>query len=136
MKNHLFELILAIKRKCLATEERIQKQLNLSQAEFHGLLSIKPNEQLPGNTFSERMGLSPSRGSRVLWRLVSKELMRTRTNSEDRRSVVISLTEQGKSVQNNAKESILACEGKIKASLSHEQISRIKESLQLLEQSL
>ncbi len=136
MKNHLFELILAIKQKCLATEERVQKELNLSQAEFHGLLSLTPDEQLLGNTFAERMGLSPSRGSRVLWRLVSKGLLQTYTNTEDRRSVVISLTVQGKSAQKNVKKRMQACEEKITVNLSPAQINRIKKSLQILEQAL
>lgn len=132
MQSHLFELILKIKQKCMATEEVIQNELKLSQAELHGLLSISGNEQLPGSVFSERMSLSPSRGSRVLWKLVSRRLLRTSVNAADRRSVTISLTRKGKNLQQKAKQGMLTCEKKITADLTEKQISGIKESLHLL----
>jgi DNA-binding MarR family transcriptional regulator len=136
MADRLFELILSVKRKCAATEEIVQKELGLSQAELHGILSIGADDRLPGSTFSAKMGLSVSRGSRVLQRLVVKKLARTHVNTEDRRSLTVSLTPRGAAMQEKARERMMACERRITAALSANQVSAIKQSLQLLERTL
>ena len=136
MNAHLFELVLSIKRKCLSTEEQVQKELDLSPAEFSGLLSIKSRERVSGNVFSERMGLSPSRGSRVLWRLVSRGFIRMEVDAEDRRNIVISLSPQGKNMKKRLNQRMLKCERKILSSLPEEMVDEIKGSLSVLEKAM
>jgi DNA-binding MarR family transcriptional regulator len=136
MNAHLFELVLSIKRKCLSTEEQVQKELKLSPAEFNGLLSIKSRELVTGNMFAERMGLSPSRGSRVLWRLVSRGFIRMEVDAEDRRNIVISLTQQGKNMKKRLNQRMLKCERKIISSLPEDRVDEIKGSLSVLEKAM
>ena len=76
----MIELILAIKRKCQGTEERIQAELGLSPAEFNGLTVLDETQEVSGCEFAGQMMLSPSRGSRVLNRLVSDGYVRTRVS--------------------------------------------------------
>jgi len=136
MDAHLFELVLSIKRKCLSTEEEVQKELKLSPAEFNGLLSIKSGEQVSGNVFAERMGLSPSRGSRVLWRLVSRGFIRMEVDAEDRRNIVVSLTPQGRNMKKRLENRMLKCEGKVLSALPQDMVEEIKESLSVLEKAM
>ena len=92
---HFFELILALKRKCLATEEQAREELGLSPAEFNALLCVDSEEKITGHCFSLRAGLSPSRASRVQWRLISRKLLRSSADRNDRRNKLISLTPDG-----------------------------------------
>lgn len=135
MGNRLFELMLLIKRKCLSTEEDIREELALSQAEFNGLLTLEGKEQ-SGNTFSERMELSPSRGSRVLWRLISKGYVQTHTSDTDRRSNIISLSLSGRKMKKKIERRMMKCEGKIKSKLSNREIRAIKNALTTLVNAL
>jgi len=113
MSRKLFELILSIKRKCVSNEEKIQHELNLSQAEFNGLLALKPEEPISGNAFADRLSLSPSRGSRVLNKLTTKGYVQTTFIPTDRRSVSISLSSSGLQMKNEIEKKMEACEKRI-----------------------
>jgi hypothetical protein len=60
MGRRLFELILGVKRKCQVSEEQIQAELGLSQAQFHGLIVLADGQEVTGCEFAQRMALSPS----------------------------------------------------------------------------
>jgi DNA-binding MarR family transcriptional regulator len=133
MSRHFFELILAIKRKCQGNEEQIQEELGLSQAEFNGLLVLEDGQEITGCEFAERMVLSPSRGSRVLGKLVADGFVATRVSPRDRRTVLISLAPKGVETKRQIIGRMEACEGRISGSLDEITVGKIKESLQVLE---
>ncbi len=135
MKN-LFELILSIKRKCQANEDRIQQEMGISQAEFNGLLVLNPDESVPGAEFAQRMGLSPSRGSRVLTKLMKSGYVNSEFKPDDRRSVSIRLTQNGIKMKNQIYNRMQACETRICSGIDHCKIDQIREALVLLEQAL
>lgn len=133
MSRKLFELILSIKRKCVSNEEKIQNELNLSQAEFNGLLALNPEEPISGNTFADRLSLSPSRGSRVLNKLATKKYVQTTFIPTDRRSVSISLSSSGLEMKNQIEKRMEACESRICSAYNKRQVDDIKQALVLLE---
>ena len=132
----VFEIISAIKRKCIITEEKIRKELNLSPGEYHGLLVLQPNENILACTFAERMGLSPSRGSRVLGALNGNGYITLEQKPENRRNVYIALTEKGIAEKNKIKQHLDNCEKNLLAAFSTQQAQKIKEALTLLEKAL
>ena len=136
MSRHLFELILSVKRKCQRNEEEIQDELGLSQAEFNGLIVLKPGERILGFDFAERMGLSPSRGSRVLNQLVTQGYVKTQVRRDDRRTVLIGLTAKGTRKKKRVLGRMQACEKRIAAELTKRQISQARRALELLEGAL
>jgi len=136
MTPHLFEFIFSIKRKCLSTEERIQKHFGLSHAEFHALLALKENEPIPANGFARLMGLSASRASRVLWRLVSRGFVQSSTDARDRRSVAILLTPQGTTMKENCETQMIECENRILDALKPDEVENIRQSLASLDRVL
>ena len=73
MNTKLFELIQGIKHKCTLFEEQIINEYNLLNSEFYGLLVLKPGEKITQNMFSKRLGVSISRGSRILTLLLQKK---------------------------------------------------------------
>jgi len=136
MSRRLFELILAIKRKCQCNEEQIQKQLGLTAAQFHGLIVLEEGAAVPGAEFARQMGLSPSRGSRVLNSLVTSGFVLTRDRPDDRRTMEISLTSKGRRMKNRIVDRMTACESRICERLDDSGVGRIREALELLETAL
>jgi DNA-binding MarR family transcriptional regulator len=135
-KIQLFELILSIKRKCQSREDIIKNDLGLSQAEFNGLLVLKTDEQIQGFQFADRMGLSPSRGSRVLGKLSKRGFVKTEFKPNDRRTMFISLTKKGARSKQDIYERMKACEDRICSQLQSSHLEQIRESLMMLDQVL
>jgi len=132
MSAQLFELILAVKRTCQSNEYHIQKELGLSPAIFSALLVLQPDETINGNELAERMALSPSRSSRVLFKLMEKKYVLSKFKPDDRRSVEIKLTASGKKIKSAIMKRMQECEKRICSNLNKSQISKIRESLELL----
>jgi len=138
MENNkqLFELILSVKRKCQAREDIIQNDLGISQAEFNGLIVLNDDDEIQGLHFAERMGLSPSRSSRVLNKLSTRGFVRAAYKPEDRRSVSITLTPDGNAMRKKIFSRMQECETRICTNLDECRIDEIKEALIKLEQIL
>jgi DNA-binding MarR family transcriptional regulator len=136
MSERLFELILAVKRKCQGNEEQIQEEFGLSQAEFNALIVLNDGQKISGCEFAERMGLSPSRGSRVLHKLVTDGYVKALPGPTDRRAIMISLTPKGRGIKQQISERMDACENRICAGLERTSVARIKHALELLEAAL
>jgi DNA-binding MarR family transcriptional regulator len=132
MDQEFFKLILAVKRKCQGKEEEICRSLGLSQAEFHALLVLDGRQEMLGGEFSERMGLSPSRGSRVLTRLMSSGLATARLGEEDRRTVHIAPTEKGRQARSRIARQMRACEERICSHLSEAEQGQVRGALERL----
>jgi MarR family transcriptional regulator, organic hydroperoxide resistance regulator len=133
MSGRLFELILAVKRRCQGNEEAIQRELGLSQAEFHALVVLDEGQELSGCEFARRMALSPSRGSRVLNKLVSDGYAKALPGPTDRRAVTISLTPEGRAVKQQIIGRMEACESRISTALDQMSVEQIRHALELLE---
>ncbi|RKY78794.1 hypothetical protein DRQ07_07155 [candidate division KSB1 bacterium] len=129
MSATLFELIFIIKQQCISTEEKICKELNLTCSEFKALITLSSEDILPGNTFSEKLGLSPSRGSRVLSQLRDSGYANVDFNSSDRRSVSISLTKKGIAMKEEIMLRIMECESKILTGFSEREAGELKKML-------
>jgi DNA-binding MarR family transcriptional regulator len=133
MGEHLFELILAVRRKCQRNEERIQQELGLSQAEFNALIVLDGTQEVSGCAFAERMALSPSRGSRVLNKLATAGYVKIAPGSADRRAIVISLTPEGMGIRQQLIGRMAACENRIATGLDQTSVEQVKHALELLE---
>jgi DNA-binding MarR family transcriptional regulator len=133
MGERLFELILAVKRKCQSNEERIQDELGLSPAQFNGLIVLDDDQALSGGEFAERMALSVSRGSRVLAALAADGYVKAQESSGDRRAVSISLTAKGRRARQQIFRRMEACESRICRALDDRRVGQLKSALQLLE---
>jgi DNA-binding MarR family transcriptional regulator len=133
MRQTLFTLILSIKRKCAANEMRIQDELHLTHAEFNGLLVMTDGESFPSGTFSSRMGLSPSRGSRVLSRLRQRGWIVMDIDRKDRRCVTVRLSRSGRALQKKIESRMQECEDRMTSHLDMPSLASIRRSLEILE---
>lgn len=95
MDKSIVELIFELKFACMSKEESIREKLKLSPAEYRGLLSIQPGQVVSCMQLSGEMGLSKSRGSRVVDKLISGGYLKEVKNEGDKRVFNITLTKSG-----------------------------------------
>ncbi len=91
----LMDLLQAVQDKCTIEEKNICGDLHLSPTEYKGLNIISPEEELTCREFSRRMGLSLSRGSRVIDRLTRHGYLIRTGCIADRRCKSLRLTQTG-----------------------------------------
>jgi len=132
MEKKLVDLINKLKKDCLIDEEQIRTLCNVSLAEYKAVMEIKTTDRITCNVLSKKMGLSPSRGSRIIDGLVRKKYLIKMPNSEDRRSFVLSLSPKGTKIKEQIEQERNNCEKRIREKLSAKEFDLIKEGLELV----
>jgi DNA-binding MarR family transcriptional regulator len=128
----IIEAIALLKNACLMNDAEIRKHLHLTPAEFNGLLSIDDSEIVSCQTLSQKMGLSVSRGSRVINKLIDKKYLKGKRLNDDKRCSQISLTKKGMEAKVEIYKTIDDCEKKITSILTKSQVSETKKCLNRL----
>ena len=132
MAEKLFDMVVSIMKRCQMTEEKIKNEFALSTAEYNGLLAMIPGEKILCNALSKRMELSPSRGSRVIERLVRKGYVRSSQVPNDRRSLELSLTREGTNMRQRIEGKLHECEERMLSTLSRSEQDLVRQGLTLL----
>jgi DNA-binding MarR family transcriptional regulator len=132
MNKSIIDLIIELKKSCMEDEEHIRTICNISFAEYKGIMGIDIEESITCNALSKKMGLSPSRGSRIIDNLVRKGYLLRMVNPADRRSFVVSLSFKGAKIRKQIKQERNNCEKRIIKSFSEKEVGLIKEGLELI----
>ncbi len=132
MEKNLVDLIIELKKGCMEDEKQIRTLCNVSLAEYKGIMEIETTERITCNVLSEKMGLSVSRGSRIIDSLVRKRYLLRMTNPEDRRSFVLSLSSKGAEIKKKIEQERNNCEYRLRKNLSAGEVELIKEGLELI----
>jgi DNA-binding MarR family transcriptional regulator len=91
----LADLTFHLLANCQEKEHRLANQHGLTQAEFRCLRYFGASECLNNKQIAERMGLSPSRLTRILDGLVKKHYMDREIEPNDRRNMRVTLSDKG-----------------------------------------
>ena len=113
-------------------EKQIRTLCNVSLAEYKAVLEIETTERITCNVLSEKMGLSVSRGSRIIDSLIRKKYLLRMGNPEDRRSFVLSLSSKGIKIRKQIEQERNNCEYRLRKNLSAREVVLIKEGLELI----
>jgi DNA-binding MarR family transcriptional regulator len=132
MNKSIIDLIIELKKGCMEDEEHIRTTCHISFAEYKGIMGIDIEESITCNALSQKMGLSPSRGSRIIDNLVRKDYLLRMVNPADRRSFVVSLSFKGTKIRKQIKQERNNCEKRIIKSFSEKEVELIKEGLELI----
>ena len=132
MNKSIIDLIIELKKGCMEDEEQIRTICNISLAEYKGIMGIDIEERMTCNALAKKMGLSPSRGSRIIDNLVRKGYLLRMVNPADRRSFVVSLSFKGAKIRKQIKQERNNCEKRIIKSFSEKEVELIKEGLELI----
>ena len=128
----LLDVLTELKKECAALEERIMKSLDISEAEYNGLLCLNKDEKITCQEYSERMSLSVSRGSRVIDQLFEKGYLDRVDCSEDRRCKNVKLTRDGVMVRREIEKQRQECEIRLAANYSDQKLTNLKKDLRRL----
>ncbi len=129
MNKNIIEIIFTLKSKCCSQEEKIREELKLSPAEFKGLISIEPGVIMPCKILSQKMGLSVSRGSRVIEKLMNSGYIQEVKTKGDRRVMNVTLTKKGVITQRKILKILKECEHKILKKFSKPELESLISSL-------
>jgi DNA-binding MarR family transcriptional regulator len=133
MRNvSITDLIYSIKQKCILNDDMIRSKTPLSPSEYRAVISLNPDDQISSASFSERLGLSPSRGSRVIDKMVANGFIRRDTLKGDRRAQVISLAPEGIDLKNQINKMMCDCEDKIRKQMTDSEYENTESSLRRL----
>jgi DNA-binding MarR family transcriptional regulator len=132
METSITDLIYSIKQKCVLNDDMIRSKTPLSPSEYRAVISLNPDDQISSASFSDRLGLSPSRGSRVIEKMVENGFIRRDTLKNDRRAQVISLAPEGLSLKKQITEMMCDCEEKIRKQMTDSEYVNASKSLKKL----
>lgn len=131
-EKRIVDNIFLLKRRCMFKIEDLSAEAGLVPRELAGIEALFPGERVSGNELSRRMELSPSRGSRIIERLIRKGYLVRETDPHDRRAVLISLSGMG--AEQKLKIDALKddCERLLLSKLEGEQLDRVRDGLEIL----
>jgi DNA-binding MarR family transcriptional regulator len=128
----LVDILEDLRKECEAHEAKIRKSLDLSEAEYNGLLSLNKNEKITCQEFSERMRLSVSRGSRVIDMLFERGYLNRVDCTADRRCKNVRLTDIGAEVRRNIENQRQDYEHILASGYSEQKLTMLKKELRRL----
>jgi DNA-binding MarR family transcriptional regulator len=91
------------------------------------LLSIDPKEGTPSSSLGPKMGIAATSLSRVLNELEKRNLIKRTSSNEDKRSIIISLTEEGLKMRDISKEYVKEFHNTIEEKIPKEKLDTFYE---------
>jgi len=117
-----------------ATWQAVSRMYNEEASKFEGsmaigfaLLSIDKEEGTPSSYISNRMGMEATSLTRTLKTLEEKGLITRKKNPDDGRGVLIYLTELGKLMREQSRNTVLKFNEVIKQNISEEKFNHFIE---------
>jgi DNA-binding MarR family transcriptional regulator len=96
------------------------------------LLSIDPENGTPSTSLGPKMGMEATSLSRTLKSMEDKGLIIRKPNPEDRRGVLIFLTEFGREKRNYSKDRVLTFNNAIKANVTPEELANFQKVAEVI----
>jgi DNA-binding MarR family transcriptional regulator len=117
-----------------ATWQAVSRMYNEEASKFEGsmaigfaLLSIDKEEGTPSTAISSRMGMEATSLTRTLKTLEEKGLIIKKKNPDDGRGVLIYLTDFGKEMRDQSKETVLKFNEVVRNNISDEKLQTFIE---------
>jgi DNA-binding MarR family transcriptional regulator len=129
MDKSIVEMIFELKFACLSKEESIREKLGLSPAEYRGILSLQPGKAVSCMSLSIAMGLSKSRGSRVIDKLIKNGYLKEAKKEVDKRVFNVKLTRSGEKALKEISIVMKECESAILKNVPKNELKTFTETL-------
>lgn len=132
MDNSILQKMIRLKCRCFLNDYNIEHKTKLTPSEFRGLQCLRSNNGISALEFSDKIGLSPSRSSRVIEKMMNEGLIESIKSKKDRRKVELYVTEKGNSVDSEIIFISNELISKIKDKYGAEGVDKVYESLDIL----
>lgn len=120
-------IVYQMKKKCAHIDQKLMDELGISQSELLFFSSLEECSVISSYELARAMGLSPSRVSRVVDKLVNSGYLDRATDSSDRRAITLCLTAKGKEIKNKIDEERQLCENQVLKVLPNEEVEKFRE---------
>ena len=129
MSKSIVKMIFELKFACLSKEESIREKLKLSPAEYRGILSLQPGKIVSCMRLSSAMGLSKSRGSRVVDKLIKNGYLKEAKKEDDKRVFNVKLTRSGEKALKEITILMKECESAILKNVPKSELKTFTQTL-------
>ena len=126
-ESGILGLVYEMKKKCAAIDYQLMEHLNLSQSELLFFSSLDQCTGISSPELAKNMGLSPSRISRVIEKLVIDGYLDRNVDKADRRAITLCLTDEGKKIRAEIDRSRQECEAKLLNVLPESDVEKFRE---------
>jgi len=109
----LIGMIYELKKKCAQSDQRLMHELKISQSELLFFSALNNCQSISSPELAKNMGLSLSRISRIVDKLVVNGYLDRNADTTDRRAIKLCLTTKGKTIRNKIDKSRYECEEKL-----------------------
>ena len=123
----ILSLVYQMKQKCAQVDQQLMEDLKISQSELLFFSALDNCAGLSSPELAKNMGLSLSRISRVVDKLVVNGYLDRNTDAADRRAITLCLTPKGKVVRNKIDEVRNECEARLIETIPSEEIERFRD---------
>lgn len=125
--KEILNLFFEMKKKCAVIDNQLMEQLNLSQSELLFFSSLDQCTGISSPELAKNMGLSPSRISRVIEKLVVDGYLDRNIDKADRRVITLCLTEDGKKIRAEIDKHRNECETRLIQALPENELDKFRE---------
>ena len=129
--RRFIDYIMELKLRC-RFEEEIGEECHLAPREVSCLGVLVPGETVSAGELAGRIGLSPSRTSRLIMALRTKGIVLETFDESDRRAVSLSLTSAGEKLLQRIEQKKDECEKRLLGAFSREQLRAVRNGLATL----
>jgi DNA-binding MarR family transcriptional regulator len=125
--TEILDLVIEMKKKCAVIDNQLMDQLHLSQSELLFFSSLDQCTGISSPELAKNMGLSPSRISRVIEKLVVDGYLDRNIDKTDRRAITLCLTDDGKKIRAEIDKHRQECETRILQVLPDSDVGKFRE---------
>jgi MarR family transcriptional regulator, organic hydroperoxide resistance regulator len=125
--TEILDLVFEMKKKCAVIDNQLMDQLHLSQSELLFFSSLDQCTGISSPELAKNMGLSPSRISRVIEKLVVDGYLDRNIDKTDRRAITLCLTDDGKKIRAEIDKHRQECETRILQVLPDSDVEKFRE---------
>ncbi len=124
--------LMRLRSCCDRLQSDVHAQVNLGETEFGFVAAFPADTPTSAGSLCRAVGLSPSRGSRVIDGLVRKGIIERQPDAHDRRISLLELTPVGREIQEHLKTCVDSCEHSLASQLTGEELVAVEEAIALL----
>lgn len=132
----ILSLVYQMKQKCLQVDQQLMDDLKISQSELLFFSALNNCQGISSPELAKNMGLSLSRISRVVDKLVVNGYLDRNTDTTDRRAITLCLTAKGKVVRNKIDEVRNECESRLLGTISSSEIEQFRKVISKIVKNL
>lgn len=122
----ILSMIYEMKKQCAKVDQLLMDDLNISQSELLFFSALDTCKGLSSPELAKNMGLSASRVSRVVDKLVVNGYLDRNTDATDRRAITLCLTSKGKIIRGKIDKVRNECEARLLESIASEEVEQFR----------